>query len=480
MEKTSFIEGVDFSYQQPSGSVLRNSGKTFAIRYLSSQPKGIRQEEVNDLLTNGIAIVLAYEEKAISFQGYHAGVNQAKKAQALLEELSLPKSLSIYFCVDWEATIKDHPKIEEALKGVISVIGIERTGIYGSYSIMNRCKSLASWFWQTYAWSNRKVADHIHLYQYLNNQKINNCGVDFNRALQINYGQYQLKNKSFFSPQQLSTISKMPVSFIHKIKKRENLKNIALIYNTTIDDISAINNIVNPNLIYEGQQLTVIQENNQINNIINQFFSWEDYKEKKERNYKYYEKKSENAGNKNYCRFNRIYENIVGYKDGVIDNGDIENAAWCASTILATYYEALVESVDTSVDEGQLIINRTKINEINEVKRLLLCEDDFNNKYDYCRVKSYFTKFRSKDQWHTTNPQRGDLIIFGYPPSTCNHIGLVYGVDNKTVYTIEGNTASDNSKDGLCLKIKEYPLYKDYKANERQILGYCRPKYNMQ
>lgn len=80
--------------------------------------------------------------------------------------------------------------------------------------------------------------------------------------------------------------------------------------------------------------------------------------------------------------------------------------------------------------------------------------------------------FQTANQFYQT-PQPGDQIFFT-KGSGSNHTGLVYKVDNNTVYTIEGNTNSDSGvvANGGAVKAKSYNL------NSNKIAGYGRPNYN--
>lgn len=90
---------------------------------------------------------------------------------------------------------------------------------------------------------------------------------------------------------------------------------------------------------------------------------------------------------------------------------------------------------------------------------------------------SYYTPtaaqyFKNKNQWHTKNPQAGDVIFFKNSTRIC-HTGIVYKVDENKVYTIEGNTSGGSeviaNGGGVCKK--QYPL------NKSSIAGYGRPNY---
>lgn len=82
--------------------------------------------------------------------------------------------------------------------------------------------------------------------------------------------------------------------------------------------------------------------------------------------------------------------------------------------------------------------------------------------------------YKRRGLWYTDAPQIGDQIFFYNSKKTeiC-HTGLVYKVDTKYVYTIEGNTSSTEGvvDNGGCVAKKQY--LKTY----NRIAGYGRPPY---
>ena len=82
--------------------------------------------------------------------------------------------------------------------------------------------------------------------------------------------------------------------------------------------------------------------------------------------------------------------------------------------------------------------------------------------------------YKAKGQLHSI-PQVGDQIFF-YNSSKTDivHTGLVYKVDSKNVYTIEGNTSSKSGvvANGGAVEKKSYDL------TYYRIAGYGRPKYD--
>ena len=80
--------------------------------------------------------------------------------------------------------------------------------------------------------------------------------------------------------------------------------------------------------------------------------------------------------------------------------------------------------------------------------------------------------FKNHGQWHT-NANKGDIIFFKDAYGTICHVGIVYEVDSRYVYTVEGNTSFGSGlvPNGGAVAKKCYPI--DY----RSIAGYGRPDY---
>lgn len=81
--------------------------------------------------------------------------------------------------------------------------------------------------------------------------------------------------------------------------------------------------------------------------------------------------------------------------------------------------------------------------------------------------------YKNMGRWFT-NPKAGDQIFFKNSSRIC-HTGLVYKVDSKYVYTIEGNTSGASgvvaNGGGVCKK--------KYALKYINIAGYGRPKYEL-
>lgn len=92
-----------------------------------------------------------------------------------------------------------------------------------------------------------------------------------------------------------------------------------------------------------------------------------------------------------------------------------------------------------------------------EIAQKVIC-GSFN---DYTPDSSNF--YKKAGRWSTT-PHRGDQAFFRNSERIC-HTGLVYKVDGKKVYTIEGNAGNVVCK-------------KSYKLTDSYIAGFGQPKYS--
>lgn len=184
-------QGVDFAGAKNGfGAVLHAAGKTFAMRYLASDWRGLTAAEYTNLFSQGVDIGFVSEGSGSdALGGFSAGVAAATKAQAIINANGWP-NLPIYAAIDFGATGAQMAVIDQFLNGFASVVGRARTGVYGSAAVVAHCQSSGSavWFWQTYAWSNGVVVSGIHLLQYSNGQTVGGQTVDLCEAFTSNSG----------------------------------------------------------------------------------------------------------------------------------------------------------------------------------------------------------------------------------------------------------------------------------------------------
>lgn len=156
--------------------------------------------------------------------------------------------------------------------------------------------------------------------------------------------------------------------------------------------------------------------------------------------------KTANAGNKNYTKYARDLYNAKYF------NGNKQGAAWCAVFVAWCFFKAYGK----------------------EAALTLLCQPEKDNCGAGC---GYIVRyFKAKKQWHTSNPQPGDVIVFyDTKMSGLQHTGLVYAVDSDYVYTVEGNTSSASGviPNGGAVARKKY------RHSYARIAGYGRPNWGI-
>lgn len=166
--------GVDYSFApHPSPAALTAAGVGFACRYISADAdndgngKNLLPAEAKALLAAGIAVVMVAESYAARMkEGWPAGAADAQHADAVVQALGMP-GVPVYFAADWDATRPDQAAINAYLDGAASVIGRQRTGIYGGYRPVKRALDAgkAAYAWQTVAWSAGQWDPRAHIRQ---------------------------------------------------------------------------------------------------------------------------------------------------------------------------------------------------------------------------------------------------------------------------------------------------------------------------
>lgn len=190
------IFGIDYAWGRPTISSMKAAGVKFAARYLSydTSGKNLTRSEADKLAAAGIWSVVVWETTAARAKtgGRLGGVTDAKAAAGLAQKCGMPESRPIYFAVDFDASQSDWQKIKEYFKGVNSVLGVERVGMYGGYDPVKWGfeDHMISWGWQTYAWSGGRWVASAQLRQYKNDQRVGGVDCDFDHAMTADYGQW--------------------------------------------------------------------------------------------------------------------------------------------------------------------------------------------------------------------------------------------------------------------------------------------------
>jgi len=190
------IEGVDYSFSRPDLNCLKSKGKKFVLRYLSyvDGGKNLSKSEAQAIQGAGLGLCSNWENSAGDAKGgYNAGVEYAREADKQHKACGGPPEAPIYFSVDWDASSSEiSGPVSDYFRGIASVVGLARTGAYGSYACIDYLfdHGLITYGWQTYAWSNGKWDSRAHIRQYSNNHEMCSGTVDYNQAMTDQYGQW--------------------------------------------------------------------------------------------------------------------------------------------------------------------------------------------------------------------------------------------------------------------------------------------------
>lgn len=149
-----------------------------------------------------------------------------------------------------------------------------------------------------------------------------------------------------------------------------------------------------------------------------------------------------NAGDKNYTKYARDLAKVKDFY-----NGNKNGYAWCDVFVDWCFVQAFGT----------------------ENAKRLLCQTGLLG----AGCKYSFQYYKNAGRAYSS-PQRGDQIFFKGKSGDVAHTGLVYDVDAKYVYTVEGNTSSALgvvANGGAVAK-------KKYKLDYQYIAGYGRPAYD--
>jgi hypothetical protein len=214
---------IDFASQRIAPDLIKAAGYGGVINYVSASRPGanfgakpITREYADSLRAAGLQIVSNFQygkpgwpDPADFTRGYDGGVADAKSALQLHNAAGGPASAPIFFSVDddidtatWTGTALPW------FRGINSVLGVDRTGIYGhaqacawaaSDGVIGKSTSAGHrWSWQTKAWSHGQREPTAVLYQSVVSTESNpgpvlgGVNVDVDDVLAADYGQWDL------------------------------------------------------------------------------------------------------------------------------------------------------------------------------------------------------------------------------------------------------------------------------------------------
>ena len=214
---------IDFAMRQIPAEHIRAAGYSGVINYVSlSRPgssfgaKPITRTYADSLTAAGLAIVSNYQygkpggsAPSDFTRGFAGGVSDAHTAWQLHTAAGGGQSAPIFFTIDDDINRDTWNNVAlQWFRGINSVLGVQRTGIYGG---INACQWAAAdgvignsrtpghrWAWQTRSWSHGQVDPAAVLYQRIVSTASNpgpvvgGLEVDVSDALAQDCGQWNL------------------------------------------------------------------------------------------------------------------------------------------------------------------------------------------------------------------------------------------------------------------------------------------------
>jgi hypothetical protein len=159
--------------------------RKFAIRYLNTNWKGMFKPEAHIISDGGLMIGSAYERNGdraglIQKNGAPDGADAFKNAIAVGQ----PKNSAIYLATDYDAKPADMNNIEAYLRAADKEMPGYGIGVYGSYYVIEEMfkRGVCKHYWQTVAWSDKKISQHANIFQKAINIQENGITIDDNES----------------------------------------------------------------------------------------------------------------------------------------------------------------------------------------------------------------------------------------------------------------------------------------------------------
>jgi hypothetical protein len=214
---------IDFAERRIPADQIKAAGYDGVVNYVSeSRPganfeaKPITREYADSLRAAGLQIVSNFQygkpgwaDPSDYTRGFDGGVADAQTALRLHGAAGGTSSAPIFFSVDDNIDVNTWNDVAvKWLKGINSVLGVERSGVYGDaqvcgWAIKDGVIGHSTtpgflWAWQTRAWSNGQREDAAVLYQGVVNGPSNpgpllgGINVDVDDVLAADFGQWDL------------------------------------------------------------------------------------------------------------------------------------------------------------------------------------------------------------------------------------------------------------------------------------------------
>ena len=210
---------IDFAERRIPPEEIKAAGYDGVVNYVSTERPGahfeakpITRQYADSLRAAGLHIVSNFQYGKPGWvdspsdytRGYDGGVADAQTAQSLHAAAGGPSSAPIFFSVDEDIDQNTWNTVAlQWFRGINSVLGVGRSGIYGSYQVCgwaikdgvigNSTTPGHKWAWQTIGWSHGQREAAAVLYQrVLEGPVLNGIKVDVDDILAADYGQWDL------------------------------------------------------------------------------------------------------------------------------------------------------------------------------------------------------------------------------------------------------------------------------------------------
>ena len=217
------IKLIDFTERLVPVDQIKPGGYDGALVYVSELRPGadfdfkpVTREYADALRAAGLYVVSCYQYGKPGWptpsdytRGYEGGVADAQTALRLHAAAGGPDSAPIFFSVDEDIDLDTWKSVAvEWFRGINSVLGVARTGIYGHFlaggwaiddGVVGPSTSAGHWWvWQTIAWSNGEREPRAVLLQSVVNTAsspgplLGGTHVDVDDVLATDFGQWDL------------------------------------------------------------------------------------------------------------------------------------------------------------------------------------------------------------------------------------------------------------------------------------------------
>ena len=215
---------IDFTEKLVSPEQIKSAGYDGALVYVSELRAGatfdfkpVTREYADGLRALGLYVVSCYQfgkpgwpDPSDYTRGYDGGVADAQTALRLHGAAGGPDSAPIFFSVDEDINLDTWKSVAlQWLRGINSILGVDRTGVYGHAracgwaiedGVIGRSTSAGHWWaWQTPAWSQGKREPRAVLFQAVVNTPsspgvvMGGTHVDVDDVLATDFGQWDLR-----------------------------------------------------------------------------------------------------------------------------------------------------------------------------------------------------------------------------------------------------------------------------------------------